>query len=247
MTYKTPTANQEESQKEKELDEIFLLSNEEDPNHHQIYLNGSINESIEAYLPVLHVLTNASEDTEIEFYINCYGGSVFTACTLLTAMRKSKAKITTHAAGIVASAATYIFLQGDELIFEPYSQFLFHSTSCVFDGRLLDIKEQLDAVEKQEDVLNLIYYKNLLLAQEIQSFKNKSEIYMLGAEVEQRLKMGLEEFFKKKEEVAQQQQQQQYDQIRQQVLQQEEIKRKQQELTQGLEKELAKKNAEKGE
>lgn len=60
----------------------------------------------------MKALGNASE---INIYINSYGGSVFQGLAIFNILRRQPARITTHVDGIAASAASVIAMAGDEI------------------------------------------------------------------------------------------------------------------------------------
>ncbi|MFP8823425.1 ATP-dependent Clp protease proteolytic subunit, partial [Enterobacter cloacae] len=82
----------------------------------------------------LDMIRTAEEEDVIEILITSPGGRVDIADMYLAAFRDSKAKIITRAIGECASAATTIFLAGDERICEDGCYFMFHNVQLGSGG-----------------------------------------------------------------------------------------------------------------
>lgn len=89
---------------------------------------------------------------EITVYINSYGGSVSAAWAIYTELLKHPAKITTYAAGFVASAALYPFLAGERRIASETSAFYLHQVSGSAEGYAGDLRAAADTVEKMTEI-----------------------------------------------------------------------------------------------
>ena len=143
---------------------------------------------------VLHVLRNASPEDEVHFHINSGGGSLYTAVQICSAMFECQAKnITCHAEGIVASAATLIFLSGSTWKVSPLSTFMFHTSTSVEHGKMPDMIKSIDAHKQHLNVVSRTIYEDFLSEDEIDAIINKNDdVWMTPAEVEKRLNVLIE-------------------------------------------------------
>lgn len=79
------------------------------------------------HIEAVDMIREAGEEDVIEVLITSPGGRVDIADMYLAAFGDSKAKIITRAIGECASAATTVFLAGDERVCDPGSYFMFHN------------------------------------------------------------------------------------------------------------------------
>jgi|GEM_PF-6139156 len=137
----------------------------------------------EDFQQLLQVLRMAQPEDEIHLHINSGGGSIYTAVQLVGAMTESNAKsITGHAEGIVASAATLLFLGCNQWKVSPFSSFMFHTSSTVEAGKTPDILKSIVAHKRHlNDVCGKLY-KNFLTEEEIDNVLNKNDDMWLTAE-----------------------------------------------------------------
>lgn len=64
---------------------------------------------------VAAALKDLGNASDLNVYINSYGGSVFQGLAIFNILRRQPARITTHIDGIAASAASVIAMAGDEI------------------------------------------------------------------------------------------------------------------------------------
>jgi ATP-dependent protease ClpP protease subunit len=126
------------------------------------YLNviGMGNNHSSRVLPVIdQAITD--KDPEITVYINSCGGSVWCSLAIKNGLRRAKdagAKIITINEGICASAATQIFMEGDERIAYT-SLFMIHKPSVFVCGSMTDddMKRESEALKICQDTISLTY------------------------------------------------------------------------------------------
>lgn len=82
----------------------------------------------------LDMIRTAEEEDVVEILITSPGGRCDIADMYLAAIADSKAKIITRAIGECCSAATTLFLSGDERICEPGCYFMFHNVQFGISG-----------------------------------------------------------------------------------------------------------------
>ena len=156
-------------------------------NLHEFYLSGEI-ESPENYVEWFQTIRHASEADIIKIYINSGGGSMDTAIQMLRALNETSATVVTSVEGMCASAATMIFLQGDNFEVSEYSMFLFHTYSGGTIGKGGEMWEQIQHERKWSEHLLRNIYKDFLTEKEITSLLENKDIWMDGTEVIKRLK-----------------------------------------------------------
>ena len=117
-----------------------------------------INES-EDFQQLLQVLRFAQPEDEVHLHINSPGGQLFTAIQIVTAIAESKAKsVTAHAEGLIASAATLIFLGCNQWTISPLSSFMFHTSSSFETGKMPDMLKSIEAhSEHLNSVCKMLY------------------------------------------------------------------------------------------
>lgn len=79
------------------------------------------------HIEAVDMIREAGEEDVVEIMITSPGGRVDIADMYLAAISDSKAKIITRAIGECASAATTVFLAGDERLCDPGAYFMFHN------------------------------------------------------------------------------------------------------------------------
>lgn len=141
------------------------------------------------HLEAIDMLRAASEEDVVEILITSPGGRVDIADMYIAAMSDSKAKIITRAISECCSAATNIFLAGDERICDDGSYFMFHNVQMgglggdsanvfsrtKFYERLFKEKsyEQMSEVLNEEELAEL--------------FERAGEVYLTAEEMRDRL------------------------------------------------------------
>lgn len=77
-----------------------------------------------------HSLVNQIKDLDVDrinVYINSYGGEVAEALAIYNQLRRHKAKIVTHCDGFACSAASVVFMAGDERVMCAASMLCIHN------------------------------------------------------------------------------------------------------------------------
>lgn len=156
-------------------------------NIHEFYLSGEI-ESPENYIEWFQTMRHCSQADVIKIYINSGGGHIDTTIQMLRALNETEATVITSVEGMCASAATMIFLQGDNFEVSEYSMFMFHTYSGGAIGKGGEMWEQLQHERKWSEHLLRNIYKDFLTEREITSLLENKDIWMDGTEVIKRLK-----------------------------------------------------------
>lgn len=136
----------------------------------------------------LDMIRTAEEEDVVEILITSPGGRVDIADMYLAAFRDSKAKIITRAIGECASAATTIFLAGDERICEDGCYFMFHNVQLGSGG---DSANVIARTKFYERLFKEKFYEpmaEVLTPLELgELFERAGEIYLTAEEMRERL------------------------------------------------------------
>jgi len=143
----------------------------------EFYLCGEIGDP-EDYIEWFHIISNARESDIIKININSPGGNLFTAVQLLQAFEISNAHLVMNVAGACMSAATLIFLAGDEYLVNEHSAFLFHNYSGGVVGKGGEMYQSVIHQRKWSEHILRKAYKNFLTEEEIDSLIDDKDIWM---------------------------------------------------------------------
>lgn len=153
---------------------------------HTFYLSGPIT-APENYIDVIDQVRNAGPNDVVQIIINSGGGDLMTGLQLREAMLKSQAHIQCVVEGQCASAATMIFLAGNELVASEYSLFMFHNYSGGTFGKGGEMHEQISFERRWSIQLMQDIYKDFLTKTEINAMLDGKDFWMTGAEVMDRI------------------------------------------------------------
>ena len=92
-------------------------------------------------------LEELSDVSEINVYINSYGGEVAEGLAIYNALRRHKAKIRTYCDGFACSIASVIFMAGDERIMNEASLLMIHNAWTFAAGNSKELRKQADDLE----------------------------------------------------------------------------------------------------
>lgn len=95
----------------------------------------------------------------INVSINSPGGSVFDGFAMYNALKTSKAKIVTTAMGVAASAASVVFMAGDERIIPEDAYLMIHAPWGGAVGGAGEMRDYADLLDKINDSIINIYAK----------------------------------------------------------------------------------------
>lgn len=152
----------------------------------EFYLCGEIGDP-EDYIEWFHIISNARESDIIKININSPGGNLFTAVQMLQALETSQAHLVMNVAGGCMSAATLIFLAGDEYLINEHSAFLFHNYSGGVSGKGGEMYQSVIHQRKWSEHILRKAYKNFLTEDEINSLIDDKDIWMDCTTVIERL------------------------------------------------------------
>lgn len=157
-------------------------------NVHEFYLSGTI-ESSDEYIQWFDTIRHAGPNDAVKFYINSYGGDVFTAIQFMKALNETSAAVIMSVEGACMSAATMIFLSGESFEVADHSMFMIHTYSGGMFGKGHEMHTQ--AQHERAWSVNLIkeVYGGFLTEHEMQRVIDGADLWMDGKEVIERLKV----------------------------------------------------------
>ena len=87
------------------------------------------------------------EVDQINVYINSYGGEVAEGLAIYNALRRHKAKVRTVCDGFACSAASVVFMAGDERVMSNASLLMIHNAWMLAMGDQNDLRKNADDLE----------------------------------------------------------------------------------------------------
>lgn len=87
------------------------------------------------------------EADTIDVYINSYGGEVAEGLAIYNALKRHKAKVATHCDGFACSAASVVFMAGDERIMGDASLLMIHNAWSYANGNAEQLRKAADDLE----------------------------------------------------------------------------------------------------
>lgn len=104
----------------------------------------------------------------ITVWINSYGGDVYAASRIYTALKEHKGKVTVKVDGVAISAASVIAMAGDEILMSPTSIMMIHNPWGSFRGEAEELRHGAEVLDEvKETILN---------AYELKTHKSREEI-----------------------------------------------------------------------
>lgn len=84
----------------------------------------------------------------INVYINSYGGEVAEGLAIYNQLKRHKAKVKTICDGFACSAASVVFMAGDERVMSTASLLMIHNAWSWVSGNANDLRKQADDLDK---------------------------------------------------------------------------------------------------
>ena len=112
---------------------------------------------------------------------------MFTAIQFLRVLSETEATIAVSVEGACMSAATLIFLCGDQFEVSSHSMFMFHNYSSGVEGKGGEMYDRIQHEKTWSEKLLRDIYSDFLTEKEIVSILDNKDIWMDGEEVIKRL------------------------------------------------------------
>jgi ATP-dependent protease ClpP protease subunit len=187
MEYEDENANDADGNKSKKFFEIRTKTSTTTIVKQNIYIHMGI-EKCELLPILLNTFRNANPNDELSVYLNCSGGCLYTTFSILNAMDDCAAPIRTIMDGQVASAATFIFLNGDIREARDNSTFMAHNFSSSLKGKGHEILEQTLFHKDHFEKFFRKYYEGFFSEEEIKNILQGKDYFLNKDGVDKRLK-----------------------------------------------------------
>ena len=102
----------------------------------------------------------------IHCYINSYGGEVAEGLAIYNALKRHKAKVKTYCDGFACSAASVVFMAGDERIMSASSMLMIHNAWMWAAGDANELRKQADDLEKINEASSNAYLEHINISKE---------------------------------------------------------------------------------
>lgn len=102
---------------------------------------------------------------KINVFINSYGGEVASGLSIYNQLSRHPAKVTTYCDGFACSAASVIFMAGDERIMYDSSLLMIHNAWSMASGNSEELRKQADDLETITQATVNAYMKRINLSE----------------------------------------------------------------------------------
>ena len=141
-----------------------------------------------AYNELIYWLQSASSKDKITLYLNTDGGDLDSTISIINAIKNSKATITAHLSGTVASAGTMIALSCDNIVVDDYTKFMVHTYSTGITGKGNEVKARQDFMDLSINKLLKKVYNKFLTNEELCSLLEGKDYWFDKKEIIKRWK-----------------------------------------------------------
>lgn len=107
----------------------------------------------------------------ITVWINSYGGDVYAASRIYTALKEHKGNVKVKVDGVAISAASVIAMAGDEILMSPTSIMMIHNPWGCFQGEAQDLRHGADVLDEVK--------QTIINAYQIKTNKSRAKISQL--------------------------------------------------------------------
>lgn len=106
------------------------------------------------------------EVDEIDVHINSTGGAVAEGLAIYNVLKNSNMKVTTYCDGFACSAASVVFMAGDERVMNEASLLLIHNAWTYGQGDAAEFRKQADDLDKITQASVKAYMRNINISEE---------------------------------------------------------------------------------
>lgn len=111
-------------------------------------------------------LEELTDVTEINVYINSYGGEVAEGLAIYNALKRHKAKVNTYCDGFACSIASVIFMAGEERVMGESSLLMIHNAWSCACGNADDMRKLAEDLDKITQASVIAYKSHSTLSEE---------------------------------------------------------------------------------
>ena len=123
-------------------------------------------------------MLDENKGKEIKVVINSYGGDVFAAASIYTALMNYQNKVTVYVESIAASAASVIAMAGKKVVMSPVAALMIHNPSTYAEGDHNEMEKSLNALKAIKETIITAYEKKTNLSREKISALMENETWM---------------------------------------------------------------------
>lgn len=118
------------------------------------------------------------ETPQINVYINSYGGETAEGLAIHNALVRHSAKVATYCDGFACSAASVVFMAGDDRYMYPASLLMIHNAWTMAVGNADELRKEADDLEKISDTATQVYKRGLSISDEELAQKLDAETWI---------------------------------------------------------------------
>lgn len=116
-------------------------------------------------LSIANEIKNLDVDT-INVHINSYGGYTAEGLAIYNTLKNHPAKVVTYCDGFACSAASLVFMAGDERVMSSASTLMIHNAWSEAEGNAAQLRQQADALEKISQAAGNAYMEHINISRE---------------------------------------------------------------------------------
>lgn len=171
----------------KNSNDNYIRSTEKTAQHHDVFLDSSIEEPSQ-YRELLSLLFNASEDDTVHIFINSNGGHLDTAVAIVEGLKATGAHVVAILIGACHSAASIISMYCHEVVVLDSAYSMVHTASFGASGNTSNVKSHTEFTVMQVEKLLNDTYEGFLTKEELDKVKSGVELWFDAADITQRMK-----------------------------------------------------------
>lgn len=122
------------------------------------------------------------EVDHVNVHINSYGGDVSEGLAIYNTLKNSKARITTYCDGFACSAASVVFMAGDERIMNSASLLMIHNAWTYGYGNAEDFRKQAEDLDKITQASVNAYMSRIIITEDELKEKMDAESWLTAEE-----------------------------------------------------------------
>lgn len=119
---------------------------------------------------------------KVNVHINSYGGDVSEGLAIYNVLKNSKAKVTTYCDGFACSAASVIFMAGEERIMNSASLLMIHNAWSRASGNAESFRKQAEDLDKITQASINAYMSRVWITEEELKEKMDAETWLTAQE-----------------------------------------------------------------
>lgn len=166
---------------------------------YDVYLDDEISDPSD-YRELISLLMNASENDEINLYINSPGGNLDSATAIITGIQCCQGNVVAYLMGATHSAASIITMYCTQVHVFNSAYMMAHTASFGSVGNTSTIKAHTDFTVSQVEKLLDDAYEGFLTKEELAKVKNGVEVWFDNTQIVARLKGRMKVLMKRRDE-----------------------------------------------